>query len=237
MTCEGAELARTRRMGRIARRLLVDQGSTNHCTWRAHDNTRIFADDETAEFFLGLLAEHKEAHGILIRSYCLMGTHPHVVVTATQGQAAFSRFWQIVNQALAGYYNDKHNRCGQVVRERLKSPAIEPGGRHMLTVMRYGDLNPVRAKLVESAKEWKYSSYMHYAYGKQDPLIDDAPDYLALGDGPAVRRNAYRNLFGAQPLDPMLERRKDMVASPFIGTPQWIVDRMRALGGLPTPSG
>jgi hypothetical protein len=62
-------------------------------------------------------------------------------------------------------------------------------------VMRYGDLNPVRAGLVVSPKDWRWSSYRHYAFGDPDDLITDAPEYLALGRTPAERREAYRQLF------------------------------------------
>src|SRR5690242_5959432 len=105
--------------------------STNHCTWRSHNHLHIF-DEETADDFLELLATHKKKFGILIHSFCLMGTHPHVVVTATQGQKDFSAFWQVVNHQLAWRYNRRMGRRGQVVMERLRSPAIEPGGRHLL---------------------------------------------------------------------------------------------------------
>ncbi len=51
---------------------------------------------------------------ILIHSYCLMSTHPHVVLTSTQGQEAFSVFWKSVNQGIAKYFNKKNNRKWQV---------------------------------------------------------------------------------------------------------------------------
>ena len=88
-------------------------------------------DPETADDFLELLATHKKKFGILIHSFCLMGTHPHVVVTSTNGQQAFSAFWQIVNHQLAWRYNRRHGRRGQVVMERMRSPAIQGGGSHL----------------------------------------------------------------------------------------------------------
>jgi putative transposase len=220
---------------RIPRSLLVDLPSTNHCTFRSHNKMRLF-DEETAEHFLELLARHKKKYGILIHSFCLMGTHPHVVVTATAGQKAFSAFWQVVNHSLAWYFNRRHRRRGQVVMERLRSPAIEPGGRHMLTVMRYGDMNPVRARLCRRPGDWKHSSYRHYAFGERHPLVDDAPDYLALGESPAQRRTAYRQLFAQTLIGAEMERRADLVDGPFIGSVGW-VDSKRFAAGLSVPSG
>ena len=72
-------------MPRTPRRLLVDLGSTNHCTWRSHNYSRVLEEDDAKRFFLALLQKYAPRHGILVRSYCLMGTHPHVVVAATRG--------------------------------------------------------------------------------------------------------------------------------------------------------
>lgn len=204
--------------------------------FRSHNRMRLFDDEAIADFFLELLAFYKAKFGILIHSFCLMGTHPHVVVTSTRGQQAFSDFWKVVNHRLAWRFNRTRGRCGQVVMERLRSPAIEPGGRHMLTVMRYGDLNPVRAKLCRSAAKWKYSSHRHYAYGERHPLIDDAPEYLALGESPGQRREAYKQLFAEPLVAELMKRRPDLVALPFIGGAGW-VDERRAAAGLAVPSG
>ena len=134
-------------MARVPRFCLVEPESTNHCTWRAHDLEHVFEEPGARERFLELLGEHKPKHGVRIHSYCLMGTHPHVVCTSDLGQVAFSKFWQVVNYRFARWYNRRRKRRGQVVMERLRSPRIQGDGAHQLTVMRYGDLNPVRAGL------------------------------------------------------------------------------------------
>jgi len=66
--------------------VLVQQNSTNHCTWRSHGHTFVLDSDEAREFFLALLRKYKDKYGIEVLSYCLMGTHPHVVCRATKGQ-------------------------------------------------------------------------------------------------------------------------------------------------------
>jgi putative transposase len=221
---------------RTPRRLLVDLGSTNHCTWRSHNFSRVLEDDDAKRFFLALLEKYAPRHGILFRSYCLMGTHPHVVVVATRGQEEFSRFWKVVNQLFARWYNKRQqSRRGQVVTQRMKSPLIQAdsNGRHILTVMRYGDLNPVRAGLVRSPKDYAWSSYRHYAFGEPNRLIDDEPEYLALGHTLAQRCLAYRHLFAA-PLSAALRiRRPDMVEAAFYGDMDWTRRRVPSAAGPP----
>lgn len=221
-------------MARIPRSATVARDTVNHCVWRSHDGMMVFETDEEKEKFRSLLREHKEKYGILILSYCLMGTHPHVVSVATQGLPAFSGFWKVVNHKYAVWYNRRHGRHGQVVMERMKSPQIQDE-EYLLNAMRYGDLNPVRARLVKSAKDWRWSSHRHYALGDPDDLVDDAPEYLCLGRTAAERRLAYRHLF-AQPLvQPYLVRRADLVSAAFIGTVAWVRERLDALRPNRTP--
>ncbi len=212
-------------MARVPRHLLVDLGSTNHCTWRSHNSTHVLERDTAKQLFLDLIKKYAPRHGIKVRSYCLMGTHPHLVVVANKGQAEFSRFWQVVNHLFARWYNNQQaSRRGQVVTQRMKSPMIQPGanGRHVLTVMRYGDLNPVRAGMVRSPKDYEWSSYRHYAHGDPNPLIDDEPEYLALGRTPKDRRLAYQHLFATPLTSALRTKRPDIVEAPFYGDPDWV---------------
>jgi putative transposase len=218
-------------MARVPRRALVGKNTVNHCTWRSHNGTMVFETDEEKSKIRALLLEHKAKHGILVLSYCIMGTHPHVVCVATQGQAAFSEFWRVVNHRYAVWYNRRHGRRGQVVMERMSSPLIEDE-EYLLSAMRYGDLNPVKAGLVSKPKDWRWSSHRHYALGEKDELVDDAPPYLRLGRTAVERRLAYRHLFRVRFIGPFLVRRSDLVSAPFIGTPHWVSERLERLREL-----
>lgn len=215
-------------MPRVPRRLIVEFGSTHQCTFQSHNFMPLFDDEAVAEKFLELLARHKKKHGILIHSYCLMSAEPYIVLTARKGQKAFSRFWKVVNQGLAHCVNRRLGRRGQVVMERLRSPQIMPDDGQLLTVMRYNDLGPVRGGQVPTATQWKYSSYRHYAFGEENPLIDDPPAYLALGQTPAERRKAYLHLF-AEPLAPLLNYRAEFHRGAFIGFGEWLRCRLEWL--------
>jgi putative transposase len=201
--------------------------------WRAHNLSLVFEEPGARAEYKGLLGRYKARYGMLIRSYCLMGTHPHVVCKSTQGQKAFSAYWKAVNQAFARWYNKQTERRGQVVMERLRSPRIQEQGTHLLTVMRYGDLNPVRAGLVRSPKDWEWSSYRHYAFGEEDELVDDAPDYLALGRTGPERRKAYQALLALSRSRGLRVPRPDLVLSCYIGDEAWVTRRCLAAGLSP----
>jgi putative transposase len=145
-----------------------------------------------------------------------MDTHPHVQSRSRLGQAAFSRFWQIVNYRFARWYNHVERRRGQVVMDRMSSGRVE-ADEHQVAVMRYGDLNAVRAGLVKSAKQWAWSSYRHYAFGEPNALITEAPAYLALARTAPGRRKAYVHLFARKLAQAFCVHRPDLVTAPFIG--------------------
>jgi putative transposase len=215
-------------MARAPRRFTVETGSSNHCTWRSHNREIVFREDAEAEKFLALLRENKVEHGVLIYSYCLMGTHPHVVTEAKGGAEAFSKFWQKVNGQYASWYNQRHGRRGQLVTDRYKSPRIQDE-RHLLRVMKYADRNPVKAGLAPGPSHWRWSSYRHYAFGEPNDLIDDAPAYLRLGATAVQRRIAYRNLCD-EPLAQDQDTTEKLVTSLFIGDAEWIEERLVATG-------
>ncbi len=226
-------------MPRLPRSQLVAEDSTNHCFWRAHNHSFVLDTDDARARFLELLAKYKEAHGIEILAYCLMGTHPHVVCRSPRGQAAFSAFWKVVNQCFARWRNRRDGRCGQVVMERLGSPRVQPGGAHELSVLCYGDMNPVRAGLARRPRDWPWSSHRHYALGEPNPLITDAPAYVSLGSTWLARRLAYLRLFAPRRVAPYQIRRPEFRGPAFIGDEPWrrAMGEVRAARGPAPPEG
>lgn len=221
-------------MARYPRSRLVGAGTIHHCFWRSHNRSPVLDSDDARRKFLGLLAKYKDRHGIEIRSYCLMSTHPHLVCRSTLGQPAFSAFWKVVNQCFARWSNRRTGGRGQVVMERLGSPRIQQGGRHELEVMLYGDLNPVRAHMVRRPRDWPWSSHAHYALGQRDSLVTDSPAYTALGRSPGERRAAYLRLFRLRFVRRLRRHRPDLVRLPFVGTARWVADALTGLIGLPS---
>ncbi len=80
---------------------------------------------------------------------------------------------------------------------------------------------------------YAWSSYRHYAFGEANRLIDDEPEYLALGHTAAQRCLAYRHLF-ASPLSAALRiRRPDIVEAAFYGDIDWARQRAPSAAGPP----
>ena len=72
---------------------------------------------------------------------------------------------------------------------------------------RYIELNPVRAGMVKEAGHYRWSSYMHYASGARNVLLDDNPCYEGLGDLLIERQKGYREFFDANgPYSAMIDK-------------------------------
>ena len=101
---------------------------------------------------------------------------------------------QAVGRRYVRWFNDRHARTGGLFEGRYRSTVVE-ADRYLLACMRYVELNPVRAGLVEAPQHYEWSSYRHHSGFATDPLIDDHPLYWQLGNTPFDRQDRYRRLF------------------------------------------
>ena len=65
---------------------------------------------------------------------------------------------KFINGSYTQRYNRVHKRVGHLFQERYKSILVERDS-YLLELSRYIVLNPVRARMVRSAKDWGWSSY------------------------------------------------------------------------------
>ena len=92
------------------------------------------------------------------------------------------------------YINNTYRRTGTLWEGRYKASLVDSDA-YLLTCMRYIELNPVRANMVEHPGEYRWSSYAANAQGKANPFITPHPVYLALDQDAQTRQHAYRELF------------------------------------------
>jgi len=64
--------------------------------------------------------------------------------------------------------------------------------------MRYIELNPVRANMIQQPSEYQWSSFRCNALGYTNQLLTSHPLYQALGLNKDERKRAYQSLFEAE---------------------------------------
>ena len=70
-----------------------------------------------------------------------------------------SQFMKTLKQRFSTWYNRTHDREGTLWSERYKSTLVEGTGAALRITSAYIDLNPVRAKVVDDPKEYRWSGY------------------------------------------------------------------------------
>lgn len=125
------------------------------------------------ESFISLISEATHNIPIKIFGYCLMPNHFHLIVMPLQGED-LSRWMQWVMTSHVRRYHTHYGSSGHVWQGRFKSFIVQEDD-HLLMVLRYVEGNPVRANIVSSVKDWKWSSYQKRYQKVKDPLLTDPP--------------------------------------------------------------
>ena len=128
-----------------------------HVTARGNRQEPIFVDDADRRLFLDLLDQAFERFDASALAYCLMGNHYHLVLRTRQPN--LSALMRHVNGIFTQRMNRRHGKVGHLFQGRFKAILVDRDA-YLLEVCRYVDLNPVRAGLVASARDWPWSSYL-----------------------------------------------------------------------------
>jgi len=157
----------------MARPLRIEfAGALYHVAARGNAQQNIFLNDDDRENFLALLRRANERYHWNCHAYCLMSNHYHLLIETRQ--PTLSKGMKYINGVYTQQFNRRHERVGHVFQGRFKSILVE-SEVYLLELSRYIVLNPVRAKMVRSAKDWRWSSYRSTA-GLSEPhncLITD----------------------------------------------------------------
>ena len=149
-------------------------GYQYHVVNRGCERRRIFHEDEDYERFLRLLARAKEHCPVKLYGLCLIGNHVHAVLEPEE-EGALSAYLKRVLGGYACYLRQRTGTMGygHVFQSRYWSDGIEDS-KHFFTVLRYVEANPVRARLVQRAEHWQWSSLSIRLRGIRG-LLDEAP--------------------------------------------------------------
>ena len=165
-------------------------GGLYHVTSRGNNREKIFLDEGDVARYRLLLRRYRAKHDFKLYAYTVMPNHVHLLLETTE-TASISQIMHALNTAYAKYFNAKYDRVGHVFQGRFHS-AIVDGEAYFLEVMRYLDLNPVRAGMVKRPADFDASSHAHFARGRPDDLVEPDELYANLGDSAAERQAAYR---------------------------------------------
>jgi REP-associated tyrosine transposase len=171
-------------------------GHPLHVIQRGHRQAACFFGDEDCVAYLGWLGRYASRHACSVHAYVLMGNHVHLLLTPSR-EHGVAGLMRALGERYARYVNEVHRRVGALWEDRYEAVPVHVGS-YLLSCMRYIELNPVRARVVEWPGQYRWSSFRANALGQDDALLTPHAHYSALGRGAGPRQAAYRALFHDQ---------------------------------------
>jgi REP element-mobilizing transposase RayT len=214
-------------MARIPRHWILEKDSFFHVTWQCHNKSWLLKPHWAKKILYSLLLKYKDRYGMTFYSYIIMDNHLHISGKAPD-LVKFSAFFRIVNGMFAKEVNKRLKRCGQVIRDRFKSPQLQ-NEMALIQEMIYHDLNEVRAGKAQHPNENELSSYPYYAFGAPDPLLTEPEFYRNLGITKKKRQLAYQSMVMEILVAAPRKRNGQYTTQLFIGDPQWVKTRFEEL--------
>jgi putative transposase len=125
-----------------------------HVTTRGVNNEDIVLDDEDRSNFVRLLHVTVRRYGWRLYAWCLMTNHYHLLVGSSREM--LSSGLRRVNGFHAQAFNKRHGRRGHLFGDRFSAFVVE-GEEYFEAASRYILLNPVRAEMCDTARDWPWS--------------------------------------------------------------------------------
>jgi putative transposase len=155
-------------MARLPRVVVIDV--PHHVTQRGNARQVILSTDADRVTYLELLREYAQLYGLGLLGHCLMSNHVHLIAVP-HTQDALSQSLKQAHGRYASYWNACQSSTGHVWQGRFYSCPLDES--HLWAALRYVELNPVRAGMVEAAEQWRWSSAAaHCGLANPDAMLE-----------------------------------------------------------------
>jgi len=197
-------------------------GLVYHVLNRGNGRMQIFRKPGDYQAFVDLLILGKERAQVEVLGFCLMPNHWHLVLRPKRdGDLAAYLSW-VTNTHVKRYRAHHRRTSGHLYQGRYKGFPVQEDS-YLLTLLRYVEANPLRAKLVTRAQAWRWSSL-----GCERTTADKL-----LSPWPLERPSDWKELVN----EPLPEAQRQQIKSSLqrgrpLGEPKWAQSIARRLGLL-----
>jgi putative transposase len=150
-------------MPRFARVVIPE--CPHHVTQRGNERRDIFFSPTDREVYLGLLKHYAQLYHVDVLGFCLMTNHVHLVLVPHQPEL-LAKLLRYVQMRYSQYRHALERGSGHLWQSRYYSCPVQP--ERLGSVMRYLEMNPVRAGLIADAAHYPWSSAAIHL-GADDP--------------------------------------------------------------------
>ncbi len=196
----------------MARPLRLEfSGAIYHVTSRGDRQEDIFLCDDDRDDWLEILGIVCARFNWVVQAYCQMTNHYHLLVETVDGN--LSRGMRQLNGLYTQRFNRRHGMVGHLFQGRYKAILVQREA-YLLALSRYVVLNPLRANMVATLDEWRWSSYPAIAGTAPVPTWLDTDSILnQFGQSRDSARARFREfvLAGQGLPSPMLDTRHQLL--------------------------
>lgn len=186
-------------------------GALYHVTSRGDHKCAIYQDRTDYVVWLTILGEICAQYNFVIHGYCQMTNHYHLIVETLDGN--LSQGMQQLNGRYSQYYNRRHALVGHVFQGRFKAILVQRE-QYMMELARYVVLNPLRAGLVTTLDEWRWSNYLCFMGRQTIPAwLDTSTTLQTFSESGEQAINAYHRfvIAGIGQASPLAQTRHQLI--------------------------
>ena len=209
-------------MARIAR--VIAAGIPHHVTQRGNRRMTTFFEDSDYSAYIDLMAEWCGKCGVEIWAYCLMPNHVHLIAVP-ESEDGLRRGIGEAHRRYSRMINFRQDWRGHLWQGRFASFPMDES--YLLAAVRYVEMNPVRARLVEDPFSWPWSSALAHLTGLDDKLVKVAPLLEMAGD--------WKLFLGSATEEEMEKIRRHERSGRPLGSERFVVRLESTLERLLTP--
>jgi len=134
-------------------------GLVYHVLNRGNGRMGVFRKPGDYQAFVDLLVLGKDRAAVEVFGFCLMPNHWHLVLRPCRGGDLAAYLSWVTNTHVKRYRAHYRRTSGHLYQGRYKSFPVQEDA-YFLTLLRYVEANPVRAKpkLAARAQDWPWSS-------------------------------------------------------------------------------
>ncbi len=163
-----------------------------HVITRGNNKAAIFHDDQDFTSYIEIITESKSRYAFSLFHFCLMDNHVHLVISP-ESHADLPLIMHAIDLNYSRYHKRKYGRVGRLWQDNYRKYLITTH-EYLLTCGIYVELNPVRARVVRSPAEYRWSSHRFYVSASEWDFLTESPNYLCMGRNREERKAYYAEL-------------------------------------------
>ncbi|MBI5873335.1 MAG: transposase [Candidatus Omnitrophica bacterium] len=153
---------------RLAR--LIARNMPHHVVQRGNRRQKVFFEKSDREFYLQLLEEKVKKYYVQVWAYCLMDNHVHLMVIPGEEKSLALAIGE-THKEYTRMINFRQKWRGYLWEGRFKSFIVDE--RYLYAAIRYVERNPVRARIVNKAEDYEWSSARFHVRREPSGLLSD----------------------------------------------------------------